>query len=614
MSRSPAATLFLRLAIELSFWALPVAFFFAIYLTRFAAPASALSAHLSLLAAAWTAVLALRLLAWRTAPAGAARWLSAGVLAVAWVGLLLYYALVLVGLYSWGRVITWRLISTYAAQLDSLLDALDVSGAVQWAGLLGLLAAFCVIVVLAARLEWMGLARQRLSAPFAWALVLCGLFYPAVRLYDFSTAPQVAAQEPLGLTFFPEQGARFLQNHAYTTTLALDRAEALSRERYRPEPRADRRNVVLIVGDALRPDHMGVYGYARPTTPHLQALMTAGRVARASRMASVCAESSCGLFAIARSRYVHEFSSRPFVLPEVLRLHGYRIHMILGGDHTNFYGLREAYGNVDSYYDGASSRGHYMNDDQLVIDRVRAMPPSDGNPIFLQIHLMSAHPLGRRHDRFLQFLPSQSYAKKFAQSADPDPASTNYYDNGVLQLDDAVDQITAALAAKGYLDSAIVVVTADHGEMLGEHREFMHAKSVFQPALDIPMLLVDYGPAPLAQFPADVFASQVDIAPTILYALGMPAPQSWTGRALQNYVQRDFIYFREGTQVGLIDLRDAGRYKYWSDLNTKKEFAFDLVNDAAEQVDIMSSAPSERVNAWRIHTLESAAAVIAQEQ
>ena len=61
-------------------------------------------------------------------------------------------------------------------------------------------------------------------------------------------------------------------------------------------------------------------------------------------------------------------------MQQVLKLHGYRIHMILGGDHTNFYGLKELYGNVDTYFDGSQAPEYFKNDDRLVVDRTKALP------------------------------------------------------------------------------------------------------------------------------------------------------------------------------------------------------------------------------------------------
>jgi Sulfatase. len=100
---------------------------------------------------------------------------------------------------------------------------------------------------------------------------------------------------------------------------------------------------------------MGLFGYQRDTTPNIARIAASATLRKAGIVHSSCADSSCGLLSLASSRFVHQFPARPFTLQEVLKRTGYRVHMILGGDHTNFYGLRKIYGAVDSYYDGAST-------------------------------------------------------------------------------------------------------------------------------------------------------------------------------------------------------------------------------------------------------------------
>src|SRR4029079_12988499 len=118
---------------------------------------------------------------------------------------------------------------------------------------------------------------------------------------------------------------------------------------------------------------MQVYGYERPTTPFLSQMVANGSAVRVRRTQSVCSESACGLLGIGSSRYVHQFLDKPLTLPEVLRLQGYEAHMVLSGDHTNFYGLRTMYGEVDSYFDGTMSPTGYANEDALVLDALKRL-------------------------------------------------------------------------------------------------------------------------------------------------------------------------------------------------------------------------------------------------
>lgn len=612
MSERHWRPLLLRLGSEMTLWyCLPIAFL-AIYVTLYAAPAAAVLPHLQLIALCLLALAALRLAADRWLPGLGARLLSASLAASLAASLLLYYGLTIIGLNSWGRVISWSLITTYAAQALDLAASLGLSST---AVLAGAGCAYVGLTLLAflylARFDWVPLLARRFSGGMLAFATAAASGTVAIGFYQFSADPWIQQAEPVSLTFFPRQATRTFQSQAIDSAEAgkRDQLEDAARAAYRPNPAAARRNVILIVVDALRPDHMGVNGYARDTTPNLSRLAKAGVVRNLGVAHASCSESSCGLLSLASSKYVHQFSSRPFTLQQVLVQHGYRIHLILGGDHTNFYGLKESYGKVDSYFDGSSAQGYYMNDDQLVSDHLAAFAPSDGTPVMMQFHLMSAHPLGKRHPDALRYQPVTNYARTGIRSGlDVPTASTlNFYDNGVVQVDIAIASLLEILGRKGYLRDALVVITADHGEHLGEHGTFGHGNSVDEPALRVPLLFLSYGYQPAA-LAARRMAAQVDIAPTILAELGMPIPATWVGQPLQHPGPAPFSFFQQGAKVGLIDHRQpGGPWKYWINARTSDEHAYDLGADPAESRNLIDTVAAERKQEWRLRVLPGAA-------
>jgi arylsulfatase A-like enzyme len=158
---------------------------------------------------------------------------------------------------------------------------------------------------------------------------------------------------------------------------------------------------------------------------------------------------------------------------------------------------------------------------------------------------MSSHWFGvqqRDHQRF------QPTAERFdwlfdvarafagpARAAGLRAAIVNRYDNSVIQTDAVIGRLFAVLEEKGYLDDAIVAITADHGEGLGERGEdhYGHGMDLYQEQIRIPMLFGDFaaGDPALASetFASPRFAVQSDIGPTILDRLGAPVPDSWDG-------------------------------------------------------------------------------------
>lgn len=463
-------------------------------------------------------------------------------------------------------------------------------------------AVFALAWALAGKLGWIALASRRIGPRTVVLVFFAGVGVCVAEVYSFTAFPPVREREPVSLTFYPFHAATVLQNVAIDPLRAerLDTLEDAARSRYKPAPAARRRNVVLIVVDALRSDRMGVYGYFRDTTPHLDRLADAGVIRKPAQMRSACSASVCGLMSMLTSKFVHEFSSRPVSLHEVLTLHGYRTQMILGGDHSNFYGLKELFGRVDDYYDGSFSRDKYGNDDRVVLDRVAQMPAWDGTPAMIQFHLMSTHILGLRHKEHARFTPAASYVLPANRRA---PLVDNFYDNGVVQADAVIHELLEALRAKGYLREALVVITADHGESLGEGGRYSHAQNIAEEALRIPLLLIAFGYRPEV-FRPGLVASQVDIAPTILAELGMASPERWSGMPLQAAVTRPYTYLQEGYAAGLIDHRDPRRlWKYWVDTHEAREYAHDLTADPHERANVIRSVPEPLKRAWRLEYL-----------
>lgn len=599
----------------LAWQAMPAMFLF-LYVSRNHVPAEAIGPHLRLMCLPLIALLTFRLgialWGWRPAAARVAGALAASLL----LGLILaYYVLVLVGLQTWGRVVSWELITSYGAQFFKLADALDVGAPVAigvpilvYSGL------FIAAWIYLRYFDWAPHLRRTLSTRLIAFMMLAAGMVWAVELYRFAAGPPTEVSEPVSLTFFPNDGVWDVQGHAVDRLMAanLDAAEEAARRAYVPAASKQRKNVVLIVVDALRPDHMGIYGYRRDTTPHLSRLQSAGMLRKTDSMRASCANSFCGLLSISTSKFLHQFSEGAITVQEVLRRHGYRIHMILSGNHVMFYGLRKAYGPVDSYFDGHERRSlDYVNDDRLVLERVAGLPAWDGEPVMIQFHLMSAHPLGARHGSGATYAPAANYAlpvsREVESSQRPSERAINYYDNGVLQADAVIGGILEALGRKGYLENTVVAITADHGEALGEHGMFAHANSVREEVLRVPFVLVSYGYRPAA-LDGHALASQIDIAPTLLAELEMPRPRTWKGVPLQASASRDFLYFQELWEAGLYDVRDeANVWKYWTNLKTGEEYAFNLSVDPRERLNAIDQVPGALSRAWRGHLLAKGA-------
>lgn len=595
--------------VELCFWFSAASTFLWVYITQFAGDEGAARAHLQVLSTFWLGLATLRICTWilvshRTAARRITNLLTAVFAAVA----LAYYAVTLVGLQSWGRVVTWTLISTYAAESPALLMSIGVP---VFVAVLCLLAYLIMLYLLMDRLilrhDWLSTVRTLRPLVACTLLLGCsGLFFS--RGAAFISEEYAGHEEPVSLTLLSELSERQTRRQMLVGDPLLERIEDQARQTYRLASKFPARNLILIVVDALRADHLGLLGYERDTTPFLSSLHRAGKLQAYPFVVSVCAESHCGLAGLSQSRYLHQFTPNAFSLYEVLKCHGYTVNMILGGDHTNFYSLRGQYKAVDLYFDGSSAAGFSMNDDRLVTHRLESQAEWDGAPTMIQFHLMSSHYVGVRHPEWMHFQPAASYARyaaapRVVRPSAPTPETTNYYDNGVLQTDAVIRKILETLERKGYLHDTLVAITGDHGELLGEHGEFGHSKTVYQPVLRVPLLLVRYGYAPPQSppAPAPAIVSQTDVAPTLLAELGLPLPASWSGTPLQNGPPQTQVLFQEHSLVGLYDLTEPSRpLKYWRDVRSGEEYLFDPLADPEESQNIIAIAPPEQREQWRL--------------
>jgi hypothetical protein len=313
---------------------------------------------------------------------------------------------------------------------------------------------------------------------------------------------------------------------------AVGDRDAVVAANYPREAAGSRRNVVMIVADSLRADRMGAYGYERPTTPFLSSLLVAGAMQRVDVALSTCSESFCGVTSTLSSREFRDVTPRAFKLNDALRLQGYETRFVLASDDRRWMGLAGFYAtDATSVSDPSNTPGYAVHDDRLILSGLDALPPAAGRPpAFIYIHLMSTHATGVQLDGHRRYGHLDDGVKPVLTPRDlfHSHITPNRYDDRVLQADDMVRQIYEALSRKGYMENALVVLTGDHGEGLGE-RHYGHGFYLYQEDIRIPLLIGDTAGAGYRNLR---FATQLDIAPTILDRLGLPVPETWQGRSL----------------------------------------------------------------------------------
>jgi hypothetical protein len=329
------------------------------------------------------------------------------------------------------------------------------------------------------------------------------------------------------------------------------------------------RPLIVIIVDALRADHVETRE-GRPTlTPFLQKQRSLGLLHNYGDAITMCSASYCGITGILGSAsWAGLEAGRPLNLMDALARYGYQSHLLLSGPHRQAFNYSLLYGPNVASISEQTIAGEGA-DDRSVLKALQALKPKDPQRTALVIHLMSAHPGG------LRFTSKQSRATLLLQAAFSKDAGREYqlyYDEGVRQSDRLIENIVGMLQQKE-LDDALIIITADHGEGLGGPGGFFHGSGVNVEVAKVPFLVID---PRKGKWPEHGLVSTLDVAPTLLRAIGGKPLPEWQGMALQDGKQREVAPIDDVKSTGVVAL-DSGRpVLVKCELATGRKKSFDL--------------------------------------
>ena len=358
---------------------------------------------------------------------------------------------------------------------------------------------------------------------------------------------------------------------------------------------ASRPNIIIILADSLRPDHMSLYGYHRSTTPFLDKLDQQNKLQKSEQAFSSCSDSHCGILAMLNSKEYRNLHLSNFKLHEALSKTGYKTHFILSGEH-DWYGLKEFYGaNMDSIFDSGAESKYIAGDDELIFEALDKIELTS-QPVFFYIHLMSAHATGIKHDRFNLYGQGEINFnwRDWAWGEYDKSSMIDRYDNGIVQSDSYIERIFSYLDENKLSDNSIVIIVSDHGEAFGEHGKYAHTHDLYAESINIPIIIVD---SEQNQYPGLRHALQLDIAPTVARRARLPIPSSWQGRPLQDESAERLSFHQTRRRIptfASIYFDGINTYKYISRgvllHHPKDEALYNLTQDPSEQMNILDDS------------------------
>jgi arylsulfatase A-like enzyme/tetratricopeptide (TPR) repeat protein len=342
-------------------------------------------------------------------------------------------------------------------------------------------------------------------------------------------------------------------------------------------------NVLLITIDTLRPDRLGCYESPYLKTPAIDALAGRGVVftrAFAHNPETLPSHANIMLGVTAAVHGVHDntnFVVRPEfpTLASWLKGRGYATAAIIGAFPLDSrFGLTRGFDFYDDDYGTQSpDRDNFVERPaEVVASRAAAWIAGKKGPWFLWVHFFDPHQ---------PYKAPQPFADRFRN----DP-----YSGEVAYTDNALGGLLDFLKKHDLEGKTLVVLTADHGESLGEHGEATHGYFAYDSTIGIPLIIAGPGFKPGR---AQGTASHIDIFPTICDLCGGAKPASLQGISLVpairgGDVSSRLVYFESlmaNCTRGWAPIRGFvdGRMKY---IDSPIPELYDLDKDPGETVNL----------------------------
>ncbi len=315
-----------------------------------------------------------------------------------------------------------------------------------------------------------------------------------------------------------------------------------------PAPSRRRPNVLIYLVDTLRADHLGVYGYARPTSPHIDAfardsVVFTSAIAQSGWTKTSVASILTGLVPFHHGTIDRDDALPPSIptLPMMLARAGYaRYAAIANGNLSPAFGLQrgfEPYRYLASgEYEAGAVAGVVVDAWQQWLDTRRG-----AEPWFAYLHTIDPHDPYHAPEPFTSrstipitgvgeipaFLQTHHGVSAEQLGAD----LIDKYDAEIVYTDAMFGRAIEDLKRRGLYDETLILFASDHGEEFLDHGGWGHGHSLYRELLHVP-LIVKFPRNRHAGMIVKTNVQHVDIVPTVLQAAGVAIPKNLDGMPL----------------------------------------------------------------------------------
>ncbi len=417
------------------------------------------------------------------------------------------------------------------------------------------------------------------------------------------------------------------------------------------QPKSDP-NVLILVIDALRPDHLGCYGYALDTSPAIDGLARHGMLfTDATSLSSYTRAAVPSIFTsvhpgahgvLNQGKTVEVLSDEYQTLAETLKERGYATAAFAPNPSLHrAFNFDQGFDLYDDDFQVAGPRAQDIETARKINERTLAwLQAHRKKPFFAYLHYRDVHaPYGPPlpYDRMFDQPDKRPLTEAEYKSQPPDVrrphryqdlgSYVEQYDGEIRYTDDHLARFLDTLSKEGLLDDTVIFLTADHGESFLEHGSWTHGTGLYEELTHVPLLLV----LPKEKYKAQRVAVPVqttDIYPTILDLLDAEIPPGLQGKSLLDAIQGRANPNRPVFSEALVSRRlrpwsfgqlaavRAGGWKLIYNRWSRKGELYNLAQDPAETRNLADREPErardllrliatqDRENAKRSHRVQ----------
>ena len=384
-------------------------------------------------------------------------------------------------------------------------------------------------------------------------------------------------------------------------------------------------NVILIVIDALRADHLGCYGYEKKTSPHLDAFAREGVLFKNCYSQSSWTKPSVSTILTSlypdrhgTTLHAHALPGELVTIAEILRDQGYLTSGFVANPNLK---------KIFNFNQGFDFYDDYLMRDKLyygVLRELRRKPPYllkifknhfdthvrdnarllnarifpwlekyKNENFFMYIHYMDPHS---------PFIPPPPYNEMFPYvKGDKASRTVSLYDGEIRFVDEQINILIAELKSLKIYDKSLIVITSDHGQAFGEHGNYGHGETIYQDQLKVPLIVKCPGETCGPRI-IDATVRSIDILPTVLNVLGIVTDAPLEGVSLfplmkneKNANSSENIYIEENSDNVYV-LDGIIRNNEWKYIVTEKSRLRDIAKEGGEELYHLTEDPYELNN------------------